>query len=43
MCFLLQSLLDDIKSSRVKKTISVLQAARSKILKQWKELVITMF
>ncbi|XP_040552361.1 dynein axonemal heavy chain 5 isoform X2 [Gallus gallus] len=35
---LFNSLLDDIKSSRVKKTISVLQAARSKILKQWKEL-----
>ncbi|NXQ55164.1 DYH5 protein, partial [Anthoscopus minutus] len=32
------SLLDEIKSSRVKKIISVLQAARSKTLKQWKEL-----
>ncbi|NXJ08007.1 DYH5 protein, partial [Odontophorus gujanensis] len=32
------SLLDEIKSSRVKKTISILQAARSKTLKQWKEL-----
>uniref|UniRef100_A0A8C2Y898 Dynein heavy chain 5, axonemal-like n=1 Tax=Coturnix japonica TaxID=93934 RepID=A0A8C2Y898_COTJA len=39
---LFNSLLDDIKSSRVKKTISILQAARSKTLKQWKELVITM-
>ncbi|NXE91407.1 DYH5 protein, partial [Menura novaehollandiae] len=32
------SLLDEIKSSRVKKIISILQAARSKTLKQWKEL-----
>ncbi|OXB57017.1 hypothetical protein ASZ78_015603 [Callipepla squamata] len=32
------SLLDEMKSSRVKKTISILQAARSKTLKQWKEL-----
>ncbi|NXI38503.1 DYH5 protein, partial [Galbula dea] len=32
------SLLDEIKSSRVKKIISILQAARSKALKQWKEL-----
>ncbi|XP_031445280.1 dynein heavy chain 5, axonemal-like [Phasianus colchicus] len=40
---LFNSLLDDIKSSRVKKTLSILQAARSKTLKQWKELVITMF
>ncbi|XP_064515055.1 dynein axonemal heavy chain 5-like isoform X4 [Pseudopipra pipra] len=38
MCFFLQSLLDEIKSSRVKKIISILQAARSKTLKQWKEL-----
>uniref|UniRef100_A0A669P3A4 AAA+ ATPase domain-containing protein n=1 Tax=Phasianus colchicus TaxID=9054 RepID=A0A669P3A4_PHACC len=35
---LFNSLLDDIKSSRVKKTLSILQAARSKTLKQWKEL-----
>uniref|UniRef100_A0A8B9FAK4 Dynein heavy chain 5, axonemal n=1 Tax=Amazona collaria TaxID=241587 RepID=A0A8B9FAK4_9PSIT len=34
------SLLDEIRSSRVKKIISILQAARSKTLKQWKELVI---
>ncbi|NXR09295.1 DYH5 protein, partial [Semnornis frantzii] len=32
------SLLDEIKSSRVKKIISILQAARSKTLKQWREL-----
>uniref|UniRef100_A0A8C3GE33 Dynein axonemal heavy chain 5 n=1 Tax=Cairina moschata TaxID=8855 RepID=A0A8C3GE33_CAIMO len=32
------SLLDEIKSSRVKKIISILQAARSKTLKQWKVL-----
>ncbi|NXD35263.1 DYH5 protein, partial [Copsychus sechellarum] len=32
------SLLDEIKSSKVKKIISILQAARSKTLKQWKEL-----
>ncbi|NXW83927.1 DYH5 protein, partial [Alopecoenas beccarii] len=32
------SLLDEIKSTRVKKIISILQAARSKTLKQWKEL-----
>uniref|UniRef100_A0A8D2QAK1 Dynein, axonemal, heavy chain 5 n=1 Tax=Zonotrichia albicollis TaxID=44394 RepID=A0A8D2QAK1_ZONAL len=32
------SLLDEIKSSRVKKIISILQAARSKTLQQWKEL-----
>ncbi|NXO76918.1 DYH5 protein, partial [Sitta europaea] len=32
------SLLDEIKSSRVKKILSILQAARSKTLKQWKEL-----
>ncbi|NWH59025.1 DYH5 protein, partial [Geococcyx californianus] len=32
------SLLDEIKSSRVKKIINILQAARSKTLKQWKEL-----
>ncbi|NXJ92139.1 DYH5 protein, partial [Corythaixoides concolor] len=32
------SLLDEIKSSRVRKIISILQAARSKTLKQWKEL-----
>ncbi|NXI58430.1 DYH8 protein, partial [Chloroceryle aenea] len=32
------SLLDEIKSSRVKKIISILQAARSNTLKQWKEL-----
>ncbi|KFR16007.1 Dynein heavy chain 8, axonemal, partial [Opisthocomus hoazin] len=32
------SLLDEIKSSRVKKIISILQTARSKTLKQWKEL-----
>ncbi|NXY83115.1 DYH8 protein, partial [Alcedo cyanopectus] len=32
------SLLDEIKSSRVKKIISILQVARSKTLKQWKEL-----
>ncbi|KFO95108.1 Dynein heavy chain 8, axonemal, partial [Calypte anna] len=32
------SLLEEIKSSRVKKIISILQAARSKTLKQWKEL-----
>ncbi|KAJ7395081.1 hypothetical protein BTVI_158454 [Pitangus sulphuratus] len=32
------SLLDEIRSSRVKKIISILQAARSKMLKQWKEL-----
>ncbi|NXS27168.1 DYH5 protein, partial [Pomatostomus ruficeps] len=32
------SLLDEIKSSRVKKIVSILQAARSKTLKQWKEL-----
>ncbi|NXG76471.1 DYH5 protein, partial [Baryphthengus martii] len=32
------SLLDEVKSSRVKKIISILQAARSKTLKQWKEL-----
>ncbi|NXK57833.1 DYH5 protein, partial [Sylvietta virens] len=32
------SLLDEIRSSRVKKIISILQAARSKTLKQWKEL-----
>ncbi|NXF99661.1 DYH5 protein, partial [Sakesphorus luctuosus] len=32
------SLLDEIKSSRVKKIITILQAARSKTLKQWKEL-----
>ncbi|KAF4790048.1 hypothetical protein TURU_143619 [Turdus rufiventris] len=32
------SLLDEIKSSRVKKIIGILQAARSKTLKQWKEL-----
>ncbi|XP_021242638.1 dynein heavy chain 5, axonemal-like isoform X6 [Numida meleagris] len=32
------SLVDEIKSSRVKKTISILQVARSKTLKQWKEL-----
>uniref|UniRef100_A0A8U8B8L8 Dynein, axonemal, heavy chain 5 n=1 Tax=Geospiza parvula TaxID=87175 RepID=A0A8U8B8L8_GEOPR len=32
------SLLDEIKSSRVKKIISILQAARSKTLRQWKEL-----
>ncbi|NXU35374.1 DYH5 protein, partial [Drymodes brunneopygia] len=32
------SLLDEIKSSRVKKIICILQAARSKTLKQWKEL-----
>ncbi|NXD79638.1 DYH5 protein, partial [Halcyon senegalensis] len=32
------SLLDEIKSSRVKKIISILQAARSKTLKQWKDL-----
>ncbi|NWX29235.1 DYH5 protein, partial [Notiomystis cincta] len=35
---LFNSLLDEIKSSRVKKIISILQAARSKTLKQWKEL-----
>ncbi|XP_051465193.1 dynein axonemal heavy chain 5-like [Apus apus] len=35
---LFNSLLDEIKSSRVKKIISILQAARSKSLKQWKEL-----
>ncbi|KAM6444422.1 dynein axonemal heavy chain 5-like [Rhynochetos jubatus] len=32
------SLLDEIKSSRVKKIITILQAARSKTLKHWKEL-----
>ncbi|XP_025057270.1 dynein heavy chain 5, axonemal-like [Alligator sinensis] len=32
------SLLDEIKSPRVKKVLSILQAARSKILKQWKDL-----
>ncbi|NXX80634.1 DYH5 protein, partial [Urocolius indicus] len=32
------SLLDEIKSSKVKKIISILQVARSKTLKQWKEL-----
>ncbi|XP_039566951.1 dynein heavy chain 5, axonemal-like [Passer montanus] len=32
------SLLDEIKSSKVKKIISILQAARSKTLQQWKEL-----
>ncbi|NXN99460.1 DYH5 protein, partial [Rhinopomastus cyanomelas] len=32
------SLLEEIKSSRVKKIISILQAARSKTLRQWKEL-----
>uniref|UniRef100_A0A674HKF3 Dynein axonemal heavy chain 5 n=1 Tax=Taeniopygia guttata TaxID=59729 RepID=A0A674HKF3_TAEGU len=32
------SLLDEIKSSRVKKIISILHAARSKTLQQWKEL-----
>ncbi|NXF09291.1 DYH5 protein, partial [Smithornis capensis] len=31
------SLLDEIKSSRVKKIISILQAAGSKTLNQWKE------
>ncbi|NXG56993.1 DYH5 protein, partial [Hemiprocne comata] len=35
---LFNSLLDEIKSSRVKKIICILQAARSKTLKQWKEL-----
>uniref|UniRef100_A0A8C4K5I7 Dynein heavy chain 5, axonemal-like n=1 Tax=Dromaius novaehollandiae TaxID=8790 RepID=A0A8C4K5I7_DRONO len=32
------SLLEEIKSPRVKKVLSILQAARSKTLKQWKEL-----
>ncbi|OWK63012.1 Dynein heavy chain 5, axonemal [Lonchura striata] len=32
------SLLDEIKSSRVKKIISILRTARSKTLQQWKEL-----
>ncbi|NXU56021.1 DYH5 protein, partial [Turnix velox] len=32
------SLLDEIRSSRVKKIINILQTARSKTLKQWKEL-----
>ncbi|NXC51172.1 DYH5 protein, partial [Penelope pileata] len=32
------SLLEEIRSSRVKKIISILQAARSKTLKQWKDL-----
>ncbi|NWY67974.1 DYH5 protein, partial [Erithacus rubecula] len=32
------SLLEEIKSTKVKKIISILQAARSKTLKQWKEL-----
>ncbi|NWU89915.1 DYH5 protein, partial [Upupa epops] len=32
------SLLEEIKSSRVKKIISILQASRSKTLRQWKEL-----
>ncbi|NWI97343.1 DYH5 protein, partial [Pitta sordida] len=35
---LFSSLLDEIKSSRVKKMISILRAARSKTLNQWKEL-----
>ncbi|XP_030407468.1 dynein heavy chain 5, axonemal-like isoform X1 [Gopherus evgoodei] len=32
------SLLDEIKSPRVNKVLSILQAAKSKLLKQWKEL-----
>ncbi|MEE6465421.1 hypothetical protein FKM82_006550, partial [Ascaphus truei] len=32
------SLLDEIKSPKVKKVISILQAAKSRILKHWKEL-----
>ncbi|XP_073486924.1 dynein axonemal heavy chain 5-like [Aquarana catesbeiana] len=32
------SLLDEIKSPRVKKVLSILQAAKSRMLKQWKEL-----
>ncbi|KAM4028219.1 dynein axonemal heavy chain 5-like [Anomaloglossus baeobatrachus] len=32
------SLLDEIKSPKVKKVLSILQAAKSRMLKQWKEL-----
>ncbi|XP_067147242.1 dynein axonemal heavy chain 5-like [Apteryx mantelli] len=35
---LFNRLLEEIKSPRVKKVLSILQAARSKMLKQWKEL-----
>nr|XP_033786541.1 dynein heavy chain 5, axonemal-like [Geotrypetes seraphini] len=35
---LFNSLLDEIKSAKVKKVLSILQAAKSRILKHWKEL-----